>query len=147
MDKLEKVYDEDKFVGYVCRFIPDENKTKIYKTVGIGGECLELLNEYIINRNELVKEDNNYLFVNDKGDNRLPKQTATDNIVSLMNKCGINKNICPHSMRYSFKTIASMNYSDEIVRQIGGWTNNEVSDTYLHPSDLDIIEVCNCVLD
>ena len=147
MDRLNVVYDKkNNFLGYIISFDKDQNKSKVVKGVPIGNKTLKLFNEYIEERNKIVTKDNNYLFINDKGNKRYAKQTCLDTLRRVIGNTNItNKNIVPHSFRKIFRsTLTFNNVNENVIRLIGGWKlDSTTTATYICDDDISKFEVCN----
>ena len=147
MDRLSATYDKNgSFLGYIISFDKDQNKSKVVKGVPVGNKTLKLFNEYIEERNKIVTKDNNYLFINDKGNKRYAKQTCLDTLRRVIGNTNItNKNIVPHSFRKTFRsTLTFNNVNENVIRLIGGWKlDSTTTATYICDDDISKFEVCN----
>ena len=147
MDRLNVVYDrKNNFLGYIISFDKDQNKSKVVKGVPIGNKTLLLFNEYIKERDKVAAKDNNYLFINDKGNKRYAKQTCLDTLKRVIGNTNItNKNIVPHSFRKTFRsTLTFNNVNENVIRLIGGWKlDSTTTATYICDDDISKFEVCN----
>ena len=147
MNRLNVVYDrKNNFLGYIISFDKDQNKSKVVKGVPVGNKTLKLFNEYMEERNKIVTKDNNYLFVNDKGNKRYAKQTCLDTLRRIIGNTNItNKNIVPHSFRKTFRsTLTFNNVNENVIRLIGGWKlDSTTTATYICDDDISKFEVCN----
>ena len=147
MDRLNVVYDrKNNFLGYIISFDKDQNKSKVVKGVPIGNKTLLLFNEYIKERDKVAAKDNNYLFINDKGNKRYAKQTCLDTLKRVIGSTNItNKNIVPHSFRKTFRsTLTFNNVNENVIRLIGGWKlDSTTTATYIYDDDISKFEVCN----
>lgn len=147
MDRLNATYDKNgSFLGYIISFDKDQNKSKVVKGVPIGNRTLKLFNEYIEERGKIAAKDNNYLFINDKGNKRYPKQTCLDTLKRVIGNTNItNKNIVPHSFRKIFRsTLTFNNVNENVIRLIGGWKlDSTTTATYICDDDVSKFEVCN----
>ena len=112
----------------------------------IGNKTLKLFNEYIEERSKIAAKDNNYLFINDKGNKRYAKQTCLDTLKRVIGNTNItNKNIVPHSFRKTFRsTLTFNNVNENVIRLIGGWKlDSTTTATYICDDDISKFEVCN----
>lgn len=147
MDRLNATYDKNgSFLGYIISFDKDQNKSKVIKGVPIGNRTLKLFNEYIEERGKIAAKDNNYLFVNDKGNKKYPKQTCLDTLKRVIGNTNItNKNIVPHSFRKTFRsTLTFNNVNENVIRLIGGWKlDSTTTATYICDDDISKFGVCD----
>ena len=147
MDRLNATYNKNgSFLGYIISFDKDQNKSKVVKGVPIGNKTLLLFNEYIKERDKVAAKDNNYLFINDKGNKRYAKQTCLDTLKRVIGNTNItNKNIVPHSFRKTFRsTLTFNNVNENVIRLIGGWKlDSTTTATYICDDDISKFEVCN----
>lgn len=124
-------------------------KERHIKVIGKGSKerivpfhhlILDLLNEYLIYRNDL-DVDHDYLFVNNRN-----KQLTSRGIQYILDNVrknsGINKNISPHMLRHSFATHLLDNGADiKVVQDLLGHKNISTTQIYTHVSIDKLVSV------
>lgn len=105
------------------------NKQRI---VMYGKRCSNLLDKYLIIRNNLLKEDNDYLLLGIKGkkiNDRIIRKIIND--ISI--KAGINLKISPHTFRHTFATHMLNEGADlRSVQELLGHENLSTTTIYTH---------------
>lgn len=78
-------------------------KGKKERIVPLGSYSIESINEYLVRRRELLKVETDALFLNKDG-GRITTRSVARIIKKYLNRCAINKNVSPHTLRHSFAT-------------------------------------------
>jgi integrase/recombinase XerC len=78
-------------------------KGKKERIVPLGSYSIESINEYLVRRSELLKVETDALFLNKDG-GRITTRSVARIIKKYLNRCAINKNVSPHTLRHSFAT-------------------------------------------
>lgn len=111
------------------------------RLVPIASFVSDLLENYIFNiRPELLKEDNNYLFLNYQG-NPISRQSCWKMIKSLALSANIHKNISPHTLRHSFATHL-LNHGADLrsIQEMLGHANITTTTIYTHITNAKTME-------
>lgn len=87
-------------------FIKVEGKGNKQRLVPISSRAIEEIKLYFLDRNqiEVKKEYEDYVFVSQRRGKGLSRIMIFHLIKELADKCGITKNISPHTFRHSFAT-------------------------------------------
>lgn len=103
------------------------------RIVPMGNSALKALQEYIYNyRVFLVKNDNNYVFLNKNGE-KISRQGFFKILKSLADSAGIKKEVSPHTLRHSFATELLNNGADlRVIQELLGHENLETTEIYSH---------------
>lgn len=108
--------------------------------------------EFIINvlhvyieeyRDQLLKDNNNYLFLNYKG-TQLSRQSFWKIVKAKAVAANISKEISPHTLRHSFATHLLSNGADlRSIQELLGHTNISTTTLYTHISNQKMIDEYN----
>lgn len=109
-----------------------------------GNNTEEILNLYINNgRYKLSKGNNDYLFLNKKGD-KLSDRYIRKIIDDIIIKASIDMHISPHMLRHTFATSMLNNGADLVnVKELLGHESLSTTSIYTHVSDEKIKEIYN----
>lgn len=95
--KISDVHLTSKYVKILSKGDKERN-------VPLGEMSVIAIRNYLtVARPQLIKEENNYLFVNQYG-NKLSRQGFYKLLQKLSSDVGITKNVSPHTLRHSFAT-------------------------------------------
>lgn len=114
-------------------------KGKKERIVPMGDTAINALKNYIYNyRSFLVKNTNNYIFLNTYG-NKISRQGFFKILKNLCKDAGIKKEVSPHTIRHSFATHLLNNGADlRIIQELLGHENLETTEIYSHLSNKKI---------
>lgn len=103
------------------------------RIVPLGNSAIKALQEYIYNyRVFLVKNDNNYVFLNKNGE-KISRQGFFKILKNLADSAGIKKEVSPHTLRHSFATELLNNGADlRVIQELLGHENLETTEIYSH---------------
>jgi len=109
------------------------NKERI---VPISENSIISLSKYLNRRQELIKKnDNDYVFLNNLGNN-MTRVGFFKNLKKLLKEKGLNPNISPHTLRHSFATALVNNGADlRIVQDMLGHSDISTTKIYTEISD------------
>ena len=101
-----------------------------------GKVCEELLNKYInTSRNELLKQDNDYLLLNKFG-NKITDRAIRMIIEDIVKKSSLKLKISPHTLRHTFATHLLNEGADlKTVQQLLGHSSISTTGIYTHVSN------------
>lgn len=114
------------------------------RIVPLSDESVKILINYITNaRVSLSKKPNNFLFLNNDGNN-ISRQGFFKIFKKICLEAGINKNISPHSIRHSFASHLLENGLDlRYVQELLGHENIETTQIYTHISNSKLKDIYN----
>ena len=124
-------------IDFYNRRIKISGKGNKDRYVLYGNNCHKSLERYLRNgRLRLLKETNDYLFLNSKG-NKLSGGGIEYIINNIVKKSGVtNKHITPHVFRHTFATIMLNEGSDLVtVKELLGHSNLSTTSIYTHVSN------------
>ncbi len=116
------------------------------RIIPINDMAIDALRVYLdIYRDKLLKNCNsNYLFIS-KNQKNISRQAFFKLLKILCIKCGINKNISPHTLRHSFATHLLENGADlRIVQELLGHEDLSTTEIYTHLSNNQIKKDYEC---
>jgi len=115
------------------------NKERI---VYLGSYAIDAINEYLLIRNNLLKNKvNNYLFLNHLG-NKLTTRGIRDIIDKILLKSSTNLKITPHTFRHSFATMLLKEGCDlKSVQELLGHVSLSTTSIYTHISNEELKRV------
>ena len=110
-------------------------KGKKERIVYYGNVAGELLNKYLKVREEFLKKDLDYLFVNALGE-QLSRQSIENIIKKIMQKSEVNHKFSPHTLRHSYATHLLDSGADlKSVQELLGHENLNTTEIYTHVSN------------
>lgn len=126
-----KISDVHLTAKYV-RIIGKGNKER---NVPLGDMSIVAIRKYLTEaRPQLIKEENNHLFVNQYG-NKLSRQGFYKLLQKLCSDVGINKKVSPHTLRHSFATHLLENGVDlKTLQELLGHEDISTTQIYTHIS-------------
>lgn len=103
-------------------------KGGVYREVFINEDCMNNISAYLDDR-KYSEYDN--LFISNQG---TPMKEANINsmLKKIAKRCGIDKNITPHSLRHTFVTDIAAKYGVEVARDAVGHANLSTTNRYIH---------------
>lgn len=132
----------------MIEFKSEKIKNRLNKSVPIVGKSKELYEKYLIERNKLkkIKYENTIILSHTGG--LLDDKAVNKHLKTIIEKSGIEKKITIHSFRKSFRTITTgMGHNENLIKLIGGWALDTVSEAYTDNNSIHIdeakIKVCN----
>lgn len=143
-DDIVKIESGD----YMINFVGEKVKNNTCKRVPICGLTKKYFFEYLEEREKINVIDESVLFVTSRGKKMYRTDTERE-ILKYSDRAGLNKTINNHTCRHTFRTILTLNNTNEsLICIIGGWsrTNLSMSATYTHDTialDPKKIAVCN----
>lgn len=91
-------------VHLTAKYVKIMGKGNKERNVPLGDMSINAIREYLTKaRVQLIKEENNFLFVNQYG-NKLSRQGFYKLLQKLSSDVGITKSVSPHTLRHSFAT-------------------------------------------
>ena len=122
-----------------------DKKNRQIKVLGKGSKerivfftstCLEYIEDYLNNsRPYLLKKDNEYLFINGKGDN-LSSSGVEYIIRQILRKSNLNIHLTPHTLRHTFATHMLNEGADLMtVKELLGHESISTTGIYTHVSN------------
>lgn len=133
-----RVFDVHLTAKYV-KIITKGNKER---NVPLGDMSIKALREYITKgRAQLLKKENNYLFVNQYG-NKLSRQGFYKLLQKISSDVNIKKKISPHTLRHSFATHLLENGIDlKTLQDLLGHEDISTTQIYTHISKKHLKDV------
>lgn len=125
--KLSNLYINDQYIKI-------SGKGSKERIIPLNSDILDVILEYINNiRKDIIKLNySDYLFVNKNG-NVISRQGFFKIIKKHVLKCGINKNVSPHTLRHSFATHLLNNGIDlRSVQVLLGHSSISTTQIYTH---------------
>lgn len=127
------------------KVISTKGKGSKERIIPINDYCVKLLREYIINdRPKLAKvSDPGYVFLNAQG-GHYSRQSFFLLLKELCKKCGITKNISPHTLRHSFAThLLEAGCDLRIIQELLGHESISTTQIYTHINNKTIKSIYN----
>jgi integrase/recombinase XerC len=128
--ELQGLNDTD--VDFTAMQLKVTGKRNKQRVVPFGNEMSEMLQHYIVVRNEQVPRNTNALFVSEKG-LRIPISAIYSTVRENLSKVCMLKKRSPHVLRHTFAT-AMLNHDAgiESVRQLLGHESLDTTQIYAH---------------
>ena len=129
-------------INYSNRSIKIFGKGRKTRIVYFGNKCLESLNNYLNVRNKINENiDNNYLFLNKKGD-KLSDSMVRYELENIVKTKGLKIKFSPHTLRHTFATHMLDNGANLLsVKELLGHSNISSTGIYTHVSNERLREV------
>ena len=127
------------------KMISTRGKGSKERLIPVNDYCLKLLREYIINdRPKLAKTvDPGFVFLNAQG-GHYSRQSFFLLLKELCKKCGITKNISPHTLRHSFAThLLEAGCDLRIIQELLGHESISTTQIYTHINNKTIKSIYN----
>lgn len=123
-------------IDFINKRILIKGKGNKERYVLYGSICSNLLNEYITSsRNELIKENNDYLLLNKYGD-KITDRAIRMIIEDIVNKSSLKLKVSPHTLRHTFATHLLNEGADlKTVQQLLGHSSISTTGIYTHVSN------------
>lgn len=132
-----------KDIDFNNRIIRILGKGKKERIVIYGHVCEDILNKYLNNSRNLIKDSNlsEYLILNLNG-KKLTDRSVRNIINKYMNKTSIQKHVSPHTLRHTFATHLLDNGADlKAVQELLGHADLGTTQIYTHISNERLREV------
>ncbi|MBN1899010.1 MAG: site-specific tyrosine recombinase XerD [Spirochaetes bacterium] len=115
------------------RFIKVKGKGDKERLIPLGQKAIDILDHYIMRiRPQYNRMDSPFLFLNAKG-GKLSRISVWKIIKFYARKCGITKDISPHTLRHSFATHLINNGADlRSVQELLGHSSISTTQIYTH---------------
>ena len=121
-------------INFYNKQIRIKGKGSKVRDVLFGSVCEELLKDYLENCRKEYVEDNDYLFVSQKG-NKLTKSGIEYIVSSLLKNSGLSVNLTPHVLRHTFATHMLDEGADLVtVQKLLGHSDLSTTGIYTHVS-------------
>lgn len=120
-----------------------DNEKLIVKTKGdkdrilfLNQDCRDIVNQYLKTRNSTITN----LFVSNQG-TPLKRECVSAMLKKLARKCGIDKDVSPHSLRHSHISAVANQYGVEVARTEIGHSSLSTTQRYCHTDEQVIKDV------
>lgn len=134
-EALNLTFNDISFESCTIRVVGKGSKDRI---VPIGDIALTSLNRYLEERVKLNKKQNEYIFLNSRGE-RLSRVGFFKNLQRILLEKNINKKITPHTLRHSFATHMIEYGADlRVVQELLGHSDISTTKIYTHISNKKI---------
>lgn len=122
-------------VHLTAKYVKIIGKGNKERHVPLGDMSINALREYLTKaRAQLIKTENNYLFVNQYG-NKLSRQGFYKLLQKISHDLGITKEVSPHTLRHSFATHLLENGVDlKTLQELLGHEDISTTQIYTHIS-------------
>lgn len=105
--------------------------------------CDAVLKDYLKVRKKIIKKEQDYLLLNDKG-TKISEAKVRKIIKEVLLKCGIKSKITPHTLRHTFATDLLNEGADLInVKELLGHSSLNTTSIYTHVTSERIKQVYN----
>lgn len=122
-------------VHLTAKYVKIIGKGNKERNVPLGDMSINALRKYLTTaRGQLIKKENNYLFVNQYG-NKLSRQGFYKLLLKIASDANIDKKISPHTLRHSFATHLLENGVDlKTLQDLLGHEDISTTQIYTHIS-------------
>ncbi len=111
------------------------------RIVPVGSYAAESVTQYIARRAELLREETDALFLNKNG-SRITTRSVARIIRKYLDKCAINKNVSPHTLRHSFATHLLGSGADiRFIQELLGHSSLSTTQRYARASIEHLMQV------
>lgn len=145
MIKTEVVNNELCTVIYVPRAIV---KNKMDKTIVLTNSVNGYYKEYMFEREEMLKGknySNNILFIS-RNNKKLSNKSVNDMLDKYRVIAGVEVGVTAHDFRHRCASTLDQNrVSMNVMKAILGWTNNDITNRYVHVTLEQIKSACSTV--
>jgi len=141
---LEVLYATGARVSEVCslricdvsdQMVKIQGKGKKTRIVPIGNKALLAIDHYLLHFRQKADSENSTLFVSKTGQ-PIDRITIWRAIKEYATRCGIEKNVSPHTLRHSFATHLLANGADlRLIQDMLGHEDIATTDRYTHISN------------